>query len=291
MNISFSSDQLEMRRYGRYLLPMNTVHFYYEDIMSWSILFGLSDIDNAFIFGERPPDMSAFYFIIKRSKNVFIFQHAKNKIRTKHTMGYYFYNRKRSLRWVMSIALLSMKNIFSVFKSHESNIVVYYFMDHYKVSLQRKLQKFDVCFVKCGCPDPTQYGTLSDIPVSDRHIECFYIDEPLDKTLGLSVERERVLMKKLISHLGANVMIYVKLHPRSDKSKYSDFNQFVTVDEVYKNCKFLCGYSSGLLDFDFNNEVFVKLNECLNWVNECSTKSCKSLSYLNDVLDDIKVRL
>jgi hypothetical protein len=184
-----------------------------------------------------------------------------------------------------------MKNIFLVFKSYRGSIFVYYFSHHYKISLKKKLQNFDVNFLKCTPPDPIKYGSLTDIPVSIKRIECFYIDEPLDKTLGISAERERVLMRKLISHLGADVSIYVKLHPRSDRSKYADFNQFIVVDEVYKECKCLCGYNSGLLDLNFNNEVFVTLDKDLDWVNKPHIKSYKALSYLDDVLEDINMRL
>jgi len=282
-NFSFTVNELEKLRYGRYVLPNNTKNIYYEDIRSWWKLLFVKNINRIFIFGERPPDMASLKYALKKSKHVVFLQHAKNEIRKKHTFNYYIKNRIKLFYWIFYVVFFKFIEIFNFRKRKDLKIDIYYYTVEYKDSLSRKLSLYNTNFIKCAHPDVTKFGTLTDMKINKKPIRSFYIDEPLADTLGISREAEIKIIEELIKKIGLNVTLYVKLHPRSNGSKFDELKEVVIVDEVYQNCQILCGYNSGLLDFDFNNKMLYRLSNKLIWVLKENSSTEKNITYISDV--------
>lgn len=286
--ISFNINYEEVQRFGRQILPHEKItFFYYESFLSWfQILKGIK-INTTYLWGARPPDTYAALYALKTSKKIIILQHAKNARRKKFTLKYFLLNYKKLFWWVLSILFLK------VITSSKKLIVckdieIYYFTDEYKKAWQDRLEQYGPKFIKCNLPDVSLYGTVKDIPVIEEKINCFYVDEPLTTTLGITSKEEKDILKKL-NVINENQKIHVKLHPRSNPNKFEDLDNFILVDEIYKNCNILAGYKSGLLDFAFNYDKFYRL-ESSNWKEETLIKKIKieDPTYIQDVLQGIK---
>ena len=109
------------------------------------------------------------------------------------------------------------------------------------------------------------------------------MDEPLTKTLGITEEEEKALLHALQERIEDD--IYVKLHPRSDPSKYIQLPRFRVVNKIYQNADVVAGYRSALLDFNFRNKQLVKLESDLTW--RTKTVESRKLQY-DDYISQIK---
>ena len=288
-SLSFSLNKMEKSRFGRLILPANKVKdIFYESPKSWIKMFSLSNISESYLFGARPPDIAAVLFAINISKKVVVLQHASNPRRKKINVQYLIKNYKKLFFWVMFIAItkaigLMRGNSTNRSKSH---IVVYHYTNGYKLEWLNCLGGLNTKFIRCQTPDVSKYGSIKNIPVCQKHVSCYYVDEPLTTTLGITKDQEQKILKALQEKVG-NRKIHVKIHPRSDHKKFYNLQNFVITDSIYPNCLFLAGFKSGLLDYRFNSEFFLKLDE-RTWRSEKYKKhEDKVMTYIEDVNKDL----
>lgn len=288
--LSFNINEQEKIRFGRKILPIENINFfYYESMVSWFKNLRYQNVDICFLFGSRPPDSFAAKYALKISKKIIILQHAKNSRRKKFTMNYFLQNYKKLFFWLNAIFFLKFVTYFKRNNNSYSDIVVFYFTEEYKKDWEERLGKYSPKFVKCDPPDVSIYGTEQDIQINEKKIDCFYIDEPLTTTLGISSKEEEKLLLDL-QDLVTNKTIYIKLHPRSYHGKFKNFTNVIIVNEIYENCTFLVGYKSGLLDYNFKFEHEIKLID-YQWKQVFNNKINSKSSYIDDVMKELQYDL
>ncbi len=288
--LSFNIDKQEKKRFTEVISPPETAHFYYEEWSSWRIILKKLKVKTSFIWGRRPPDIAAFKLATAISKNLIILQHAKNPRREKVPLSYFIANFKKVILWLTSMLVIKLRLSLSTNNNEQKcNVRIFYFTESYASEWKNTIgEDSNITYIKCTLPDVTQFGTIAKIKINHDEIDCFYVDEPLTTTLGISYQQEIKILKDLI-HEANTKNIFVKLHPRSDKSKFNTLTEFTLTEQVYKNCKILAGYNSALMDYNFNNIHLIKLQKDSTWkVSEPNVKTLQNQSnYEADVLSNI----
>lgn len=275
MKLSVNIDALEKERFVRHLLIDECDFYFHEDKRS---ILGKCKFKNAkqvLIWGRRPPDIEAFKLASKTAKTIIILQHAKNPRRERVPVSYYRQNFKKLVYWLSSISRLRATRWKFTKTTNQPRVLLFYFTEAYKKEWQQHFtEKHNVDYIQCNSPDVSRFGSKIDTKISNKVVPCFYVDEPLTQTLGISEQQEITLLIELERVIADT--IYVKLHPRSDPDKFKHLNLFKVVDCIYKNASTVAGYRSGLLDYQFNNQTQLTLQTDLSWRKENQKKSTHS---------------
>ncbi|MCF6455631.1 polysialyltransferase family glycosyltransferase [Pseudoalteromonas sp. MMG024] len=264
MKLSVNIDALEKERFARHVLHNQCDFYYHEDKRS---IFGkckFSHAKHVFIWGRRPPDIEAFKLASRSADTIVILQHAKNPRRDQVPLSYYKQNFKKLVYWLSSIGRLKLSRWYLAHKAHQPKVLLFYFTEAYKTEWQQHFtEQHNVEYILCNAPDVSSFGAKTDAKVCATPVPCFYVDEPLTKTLGISEQQEITLLVELQQLIGDT--IYVKLHPRSNIDKFNHLNLFKVVDCIYQNASTVAGYRSGLLDYRFKNHTWLTLQKDLSW--------------------------
>ena len=240
-------------------------------------LLNLNQFEIIFV-ASRVPDIFLLKFLKNKASNIIVLQHAFTENNKFYNFSYLKNNLKKFSLWFCSIIFmlpLLLK------KKTTTNLSCFYFTDYYK----RRIKKiYDSSkFNKCSEPNPLIYGSPFDIEANKDICEFFYIDEPLTKTLGISVNEEINLIKNLIRKYDIK-KLYVKIHPRSNKDKYLSFKNIFPVDCVFINSTNIVGYKSNLLRYNYNSKFLIYLdNTLMKWKKKKFTKKYKT-GYISDVI-------
>lgn len=239
-------------------------------------LLNLNQFEIVFV-ASRTPDIFLLKFLKNKASNITVLQHAFSKNNQFYNFYYLKNNFKKFALWFCSmifmIPLVFKKNI-------TTNLTCFYFTDYYK----RRIKKIynNSKFYKCSEPNPLLYGSPYEIKTNEDKCEFFYIDEPLTKTLGISIKEERNLIKNLINKYNIK-KLYVKIHPRSNKDKYLSFINILPVDCVYTNSTNIIGYKSNLLRYNYNSRYLIYLNyNMMKWEKKKFSKK-HNVGYISDV--------
>lgn len=250
----------------------------HEKPSSYFNILNMSLSESEFYFiGARAPDIYLISNIINRCKQIHILQHAFNKNYSKVSIYFLYNNFCRFVAWFVSIII---GHIFKFKRKVNSDVYCYYFTNYYKLRIGNVYP--NITFYSCSKPDPTVFGTSVQMNKNLTPINYFYVDEPLTKTLGLTNKSELQLICNLINQFKIK-KLYVKLHPRSNKFKFSKIKQVYITESIYQNSKHIIGFKSNLLKFNFNSKYFIGLDKKdLSWkLNK--RKSFEVGTYIEDV--------
>ncbi|WP_372766130.1 polysialyltransferase family glycosyltransferase [Pseudoalteromonas sp.] len=272
MKLSVNIDALEKQRFARHILHNQCDFYYHQDKRS---ILGKCKFNNAkqvFIWGRRPPDIEAFKLASNTADTIIILQHAKNPRREQVPLSYYKQNFKKVIYWLSSIGRLKLSRWYSIKKTRQPKVLLFYFTEAYKKEWQQHFtENHNVEYIMCNSPDVSRFGAKTDTKVCSTPVSCFYVDEPLTQTLGISEQQEITLLIELQQLIGDT--IYVKLHPRSNTDKFKHLNLFKVVDCIYQNASSVAGYRSGLLDYQFNNDTSLTLQKDLSWQKQLKKRA------------------
>lgn len=277
LKVAIVTNKLEYSRFTSKIINCDII-IEHENPITYLKLFSLNFKQaEFFLIGLRIPDIHIIKILKNKCLKLVVLQHAFNENNQIKTFSYYINNSRKFSTWLISILfskLLCYKT------KQNTNIICYYFTNYYKNRLDNIIK--NVCFHKCGEPDPVYFGSEKPILINNQIINFFYIDEPLTKTLGISLKKEKIIISDLIIKFNID-RLYVKLHPRSSKEKFAGLPNIVLTDSIFSNSKNLIGYKSNLLRHPFKSEKFIELSSSeLSW-NIRQYKASKKTSYLNDV--------
>lgn len=242
------------------------------------------DFQNSIFYfmGLRAPDVFLIKNLYGKCEKIIVFQHAFNENNIIKSASYILNNFFKFFMWSISICL----SYFLKAKKNIKTIVeCFYFTKYYKKRLTNFIH--NARFIRCSDPDPTIYGTQKKIVVKNDKVDYFYIDEPLTKSLGITKKEENKLIENLISNYDIN-KLYVKLHPRSKKDKFTTFKRIAITENIYKNCQNLVGYQSNLLRYNFKSKNFIMLNRDLKSWSKVAYLTYGEGSYVDDVKKHLK---
>ena len=244
-------DLTDLRRFARTLTVEGDRLLFCESARSWWRILGLirRGTGTLIVMGARPPDKAAVRYLGGYAETVVILQHASNRRRKFKELprGYIRRNLKKLIYW-------SLFSILCRLLSRGAGAVpirLYHFTSCYRDEWTQCLGEERFSAVHCPRPDPTRFGTIEDIPVTDVPVAYQLIDEPFTQTLGISNMEERELLQAILNATvdGANIM--VKVHPRSHPEKYAFSRRYVISDSIHSHAETVIGYRSGLLDYRF----------------------------------------
>jgi hypothetical protein len=288
--LSVNINDLERQRFSNHLLGNNCAYYYHEKFTSilGSCKFNLAQ--TVFIWGRRPPDIAAYKRAVKLNKNIIILQHAKNPRRESVPLNYYLSNFKKVVMWISSMGRLKLPKISNLIKvkNKQPSVHILYYTEEYKAEWQQHFKHINnINYIKCDEPCVSTFGSSTSTIINTQPINCFYVDEPLTTTLGITLKQEQKLLIQLAEKIQGK--IYVKLHPRSDRNKYKGIPQFKVVDQIYNNVDFLAGYRSSLLDFNFNTSKMLRLTHEQVWCEETriNSRHVNSSDYLTQIKEYI----
>lgn len=280
-------DKKDEMRFARHFVTPNDHVVYIQSPFSWGKLKSHAARENTLVvFGARPPDKAVVRFLGHTFNHIIILQHATNPRRHLQDLdfGYVKQNFRKVFLWIGFSVTAAVFGFLRSNSSSEKNITVLYFDDRYMKDWQ--FEKSDtVNELRCRPPDPTRYGSESDIPISEEHVSYQLIDEPFTETLGISDAQEKKLLEDLLELTGGK-KIYVKIHPRSRFGKYQYAENFITSSSIHPNAEVIIGYKSGLLQFPFKAKNMILLGEDLTWKITHITpdqESSKTESYIESV--------
>lgn len=288
--LSININDLERQRFANHLLGNDCDYYYHEKLTSILGRCKFNIAQTVFIWGRRPPDIAAYKRASKLNKNIVILQHAKNPRRESVPLNYYVNNFKKVAMWVSSMGRLKLPKISNLIKKNnkQPSVHILYYTDEYKAEWQQHFKHIkNVNYIKCDEPCVSTFGSSTSTIINTQPIKCFYVDEPLTTTLGITSKQEQNLLKQLSEKIQGK--IYVKLHPRSDCNKYKELQQFKVVDQIYNNVDFLAGYRSSLLDFNFNTSKMLRLTQEQVWSEETriNSRHVSSSDYLTQIKEYI----
>jgi hypothetical protein len=282
LKVAIVTNKLEYHRFTSKIISCDVI-IEHENPFTYLKLFSLNFKKSEFYFiGLRLPDVYLIKLLKNRCSRLVVLQHAFNENNNIKSFSYFLNNAVKFLMWLFSILIT---NLFLYKIKYNTKTSCYYFTDYYRKRLNTIVK--NVLYHKCGEPDPLNFGSKEKILIEDQIINYFYVDEPLTRTLGISLSREKKLISDLITEFHIN-KLFVKLHPRSSKEKFAGLPNIVLTDSIYSNSKTLIGYKSNLLRHPFKSEKFIELSRAkLSWHIKDYNFS-KSGSYSNDVKNNIK---
>ncbi|MDG1818273.1 MAG: hypothetical protein P8H31_00425 [Porticoccaceae bacterium] len=287
---AFFLDELDERRFGVPLLDnLSYQAIYFEK--PFSVLSNkFESCSSTFIFGARPIDFWALKIAVKTSDKVYVLQHATNSISRSHSYKFFWQNRVKLFKWITFIFFVQLK-LLRYFRDYErcGEIIILFHTDQFLGDIEPKVKKLNIPLVtrtKLSDPCPLVWGAESIISVDDSPIMAFYVDEPLNQTLGIDVCEEQILLLKLLEILPVG-QVHVKLHPRSIPTKYDFCDRFKVVEAIFKDCNYLIGYRSGLLNYSFTRRFDCRLED-MNWVISPAPRNDHGcLDYVSEASDVI----
>ncbi|MBE0364312.1 hypothetical protein PULV_a2617 [Pseudoalteromonas ulvae UL12] len=283
--LSVNINPLEKKRFTEDILEHDCEFYFHEEFKSVFTRCKFKQAKTVFIWGRRPPDISAFKLAVKTVENIVIMQHAKNPRREVVPISYFFTNFKKVCKWLVSMGRLKVGRPMAR-KGDSPRILVFYFTDAYRDEWQSHTHGLqDVSFIKCEPPRVNKYGVVIEPDISLESVNCFYVDEPLTTTLGISEAEERQLILSLARKIEGPIL--VKLHPRSCVSKFNGLSQFQVVDAIYQHARIIAGYNSALLDFNFSAKLMFKLQSSGEWLEEPRVKTNQNGDYVTQIKEHL----
>ena len=280
--IAIVTNKIEYLRFTSKILACDII-IEHENPISYLKLFNL-DLKNSVIYfiGLRMPDVYLLRNLSNRCSSIIVLQHAFNQNNILKSYMYLAQNFLKYFMWSCSISA----SFFLRFKSKKvAEIKCYYFTDYYLKRLSNFVRP--VNFFKCSEPNPTYFGSEIKININSEIIDFLYIDEPLTKTLGITLNEEERILMKLISDFQIN-KLFVKLHPRSNPNKFDKFKNIIITTSIFTNTKNIIGYQSNLLRYRFKSKNFIKLDRISQkWVKS-KYKISEFGNYSNDVKNHLK---
>ena len=283
--LSVNINPLEKKRFTEDILEQDCEFYFHEEFKSVFSRCKFRQAKTVFIWGRRPPDISAFKLAVKTVENVIIMQHAKNPRREVVPFTYFITNFKKVCKWLASMGRLKASRL-TTRNSDSPRVFVFYFTDAYRDEWQSHTHGLqDVRFIKCEPPKVNKYGVVIEPDISLEPVNCFYIDEPLTATLGISEAEERKFLHNLAQKIEGPIL--VKLHPRSCRAKFNGLSQFQVVDAIYQHASTIAGYNSGLLDFNFTAKRMLKLQKSGEWLEVSRMNHEKSGDYVAQIKEHL----
>lgn len=283
MNVAFLLNYLESNRYGKIILPENVDCIYVEDPFSWIglIKFRRRIIDHLFVFGSRPVDIACLKCLGPFSKKVIILQHASNPKRylNEVPLNFLLANAWKLTVWTLFIAVCRFLSYGKI-----SNVVLFYYSEFYLQEWTTILKGIPFSSYKCPSPNVLTYGSQHSIKVCVDAVKFQLIDEPFPSTLGITESDEKNLLLDILNATSPH-LVYVKVHPRSDPSKYKCSKRFIISSYLYDNADVVVGYRSGLLKFPFKSNKRLLINKNLKGGLELNPRNLSKSSISNPILD------
>lgn len=242
-------DSVDARRFARSLMAPGDRVLFFEEARSWGEIWRLlrQGTGTLIVLGARPPDKAAVRHLGPRAQQVVILQHAVNRRRSFKELprGYFRSNARKLVYWSLFSMLCKLVPRRGAVPTH-----VWHFTPDYRDEWFGTLGEGTFTDTPCPHPDPTRFGTMDDIPVSDDPVPYLLIDEPFTQTLGISRAQERTLLDTILTETG-DAPVMVKPHPRSVPGKYDFSDRFVVGETLYSHAGAVIGYRSGLLEYPF----------------------------------------
>ena len=252
LKVAIVTNKLEYHRFTSKIISCDVI-IEHENPFTYLKLFSLNFKKSEFYFiGLRLPDVYLIKLLKNRCSRLVVLQHAFNENNNIKSFSYFLNNAVKFIMWLFSILIT---NLFLYKIKYNTKTSCYYFTDYYRKRLNTIVK--NVLYHKCGEPDPLNFGSKEKILIENQIINYFYVDEPLTRTLGISLSREKKLISDLITEFHIN-KLFVKLHPRSSKEKFAGLPNIVLTDSIYSNSKTLIGYKSNLLRHPFKSEKFIE---------------------------------
>ena len=261
ITIAFVEREQEYHRFTCKVLQADHIISYDTSILSKvAVLRQIlkTDVKLAFV-GLRVIDLHVIRTLTPFAKEIIVLQHAVNENQTSFTARFLFANFSKIAAWTSFLFILKCLVVWGrkTKKTSHSTITVFHFTDYYK----RRFEQVGsaATFYKCSWPNPFTYGCIEQMPMNSRQCEAFYVDEPLEKTLGWSIKRQRDALSTFISQHNID-SLEVRLHPRSNPEKFLHLPGVSVVNDIPNAIDNLLGYKSNLLFGDFNTQNFYRLN-------------------------------
>lgn len=234
-------------------------------------ILGIRKIKNTFkqdkkilLNGNRVIDQQMVELSAKYGKDINIIQHGRHLFNSNPVP--FLQNLKKlsnKYYFIMLINLIIIKIHLIFGKRLSIALKVFHFTDDFSKYFHDKYQShthIKVISQKIKVPSVLNWGVRSEIS-EVPYYKYFYIDEPLHITIGVAYRADiRAILKKIKN----DEVLHVKLHPRTDKQKYKDFSKVVITESVPKKVKYLFGYKSNLLTYDFKYEKLFLFDDSLN---------------------------
>lgn len=285
-------DRVDAQRFARYLKAEGDRVLFFEEPGTWGEILRLlrQGTGTLVVLGARPPDKAAVRHLGPRAGRVIILQHAINRRRSFKELpqGYFRSNYRKLLYWSLFSILCMLVPRRALPPAH-----VYHFTPDYRDEWAHTLGEGSFTDTACPRPDPTRFGTMADIPVSDTPVAWQLVDEPYTQTLGISRQQERVLLEMILDVTAQtdDAPIMVKMHPRSRPGKYDFSDRFVTGETLHSHPTAVIGYRSGMLDYPFatNRQLTIEIvGDAFSLKSSTrETSNEKSDSYLDVVERDL----
>lgn len=248
-------DRVDVQRFARSLKADGDRVLLFEEAQTWGEILRLvrQGTGTLMVLGARPPDKAAVRYLGPHAEQVVILQHAINRRRSfkELPLGYFRSNFRKLLYWGVFLILCWLVPRRTMPLTH-----VYHFTPDYRDEWAHTLGEESFADTACPRPDPTRFGNIADIPISNAPVVWQLVDEPFTQTLGISRQQERTLLQMILDVTAQtdDAPIMVKLHPRSQRGKYDFSDRFIPGQTLYSHPTTVIGYRSGLLDYPFATE-------------------------------------
>lgn len=245
-------DRVDVQRFARNLKAEGDRVLFFEEAWTWGEILRLvrQGTGTLVVLGARPPDKAAVRYLGPRAARVVILQHAVNRRRSFKDLpvGYFRSNYRKLLYWGLFSILCWLVRRRALPPTH-----VYHFTPDYRDEWANTLGEGSFTDTACPRPDPTRFGAIADIPISDAPVAWQLIDEPFTQTLGISRQQERVLLQMILDVTAQtdDAPIMVKQHPRSQHGKFDFSERFIIGETLHSHPRAVIGYRSALLDYPF----------------------------------------
>jgi hypothetical protein len=294
-NYYFSSSRQDAMRYfpnslvGRnievieFLKPVSVARF----------LMRVKQEGTCFFNSNRFIDRLLVIYLSRFNINIIIFQHGRNTYRSNRSVKVIL-NKLMDVKIYYEIISLSIIALFFIFKLSFgvrcSSIKVFFFTDEFNEFWHRFLGSYVKCshlsFKHICYPDPLTWGTINKIPRC-HYLPIFFVDEPLNITIGLSDELFHSLLTEFCIERGVGV-IYVKRHPRSSPDKFTlialnSVIEYREVDCIPSSVDILIGFKSNLLSANISYNSFYRISHSELLLSEIIYNSKKDLPDINDI--------
>lgn len=281
-----SPSKLEHFRFYRFFWSNIDKKIYYSDLRTLIVLFGMDFTESKLILnGLRFPDLVLIKIFMFKKWDIILLQH--NAIIPKYSsvekIKKLWFNCIKYLSWLVYLILMILI-ILPKKSGQRGHVNCFCFTSDFgrAVSMITNVNLIELLHP----PDMRVYGAES-VNLTDEELEYFFVDEPFEKTLGISSVS---VLNEALKILPENGKLNVKLHPRSKQQKYQNFEEKITIIDFFpQKVKILFTYNSNLGNyynpiiakyiFDKSCKRFVRYTSCesqefhkTGYVDECQMR-------------------
>lgn len=224
-----SPSELEHNRYFRFFETDSDDVVCYEHVRTLIKCYTFQPADNWIVVnGLRFPDLALIRICKYKNWKIVILQH------NSHVPEYVLLERLKKvwfglpkyLYWLVFSFLMLTLMMFKQ-RGDEGRKFCYCFNREFA---HKVVKLTGPCvFEILSPPDMRIYGA-DTVKLSSRSLEFFFVDEPFEQTIGI---QSPIVLEEALKFLPDNRSLYVKLHPRSDPSKYVNSGQQVVVIDYF----------------------------------------------------------